>query len=86
MTMRHLRCSFAQWFEQPWMCREWLAGRDTAGNAIASGETVQLGSGPLRVSASTRTGRLLSLTSQAGLLSAELSSEVFSRKSHLKVA
>ena len=37
---------------------------------------MQLGSGPLRVNVSTSTGRLLALTSQAGLLSAELNSEV----------
>ena len=47
---------------------------------------MQLGSGPLRVSASTRTGRLLSLTSQAGLLSAKLSSEVLPKTYHPKLA
>ena len=37
---------------------------------------MQLSSGHVTVNVSTSTGRLLSLTSQAGLLSAELSSEV----------
>ncbi len=47
-----------------------------ADNTTATEEIVQLSSGRVTVNASTSTGRLLSLTSQAGLLSAELSSEV----------
>lgn len=47
---------------------------------------MQLGNGPLSVNVSTSTGRLLSLTGQAGLLSAELSSEVRSTPLHLKRA
>ena len=58
------------------MHREWLAGRDLADNSTASDEIVALSSGALEVNISTATGRLLSLTSQAGPLSASLNSEV----------
>ena len=47
-----------------------------ADNSTASEETLQLSSGPLEVNVSTNTGRLLSLTNQAGLLSAKINSEV----------
>ncbi len=70
------KCSNARNDDPLGMCREWLAGRDTADNTTASQEIVQLSSGHVTVNVSTGTGRLLSLTSQAGLLSAELSSEV----------
>ena len=55
---------------------EWLAGRDLADNSTAAEEAVAISSGPLEVNVSTGTGRLLSLTSKAGLLSASLNSEV----------
>jgi len=47
-----------------------------ADNSTASEETLQLSSGPLDLNVSTNTGRLLSLTNQAGLLSARINSEV----------
>ena len=56
--------------------REWLAGRDLGDNSTAAEEIVAISSGPLEVNVSTGTGRLLSLTSKAGLLSASLNSEV----------
>ena len=58
------------------MHREYLAGRNLADNSTASEETLQLSSGPLELKVSTNTGRLLSLTNQAGLLSAKINSEV----------
>ena len=42
----------------------------------ASEEVLQLSSGALGLNVSTQTGRLLSLTSNAGLLSASLNAEV----------
>jgi len=47
-----------------------------ADNSTASEETLHLSSGPLDINVSTNTGRLLSLTNQAGLLSARINSEV----------
>ena len=69
-----LRCHHVS--DLPGSYREWLAGRSTADNTTASQEILQLSNGPMRLDVSTGTGRLLALTSRAGLLSAELNSEV----------
>ena len=45
-------------------------------SSTAPGDVLQLSSGALGLSVSARTGRLLSLTSNAGLLSASLNAEV----------
>ena len=58
------------------MRRGGLAGRDVTESSDASEEVLQLSSGALGVNVSTQTGRLLSLTSNAGLLSASLNAEV----------
>ena len=58
------------------MHRRGLAGRDMKESSDASEEVLQLSSGALGVNVSTQTGRLLSLTSNAGLLSASLNAEV----------
>ena len=58
------------------MCRGGPAGRNINESSNASEEVLQLSSGALGVNVSTQTGRLLSLTSNAGLLSASLNAEV----------
>ena len=58
------------------MHRRGLAETDMKESSDASEEVLQLSSGALGVNVSTQTGRLLSLTSNGGLLSASLNAEV----------
>ena len=66
------------------MCREGPAGRNVNESSNASEEVLQLSSGALGVNVSTQTGRLLSLTSNAGLLSASLNAEVCHLAQHCR--
>ena len=58
------------------LCSGERTGKDLTASSSASEEVLQISSGALGLNVSTRTGRLLSLTSNAGLLSTSLNAEV----------